>query len=195
MPDLNDEYYVLYPDLNPVYPMIIASLRPKSIDSPVTGDYRLTILRDDPMPQKPKYVDYHSSGSVPVISRRFADVLEPLDIYGTQILKGTAGDVIDDLKLDYYLLHVHHLINCMDLENSDVSVNKDLGLVRDVRSFLLDSAKLIKIPEEQRLIFVVREYPILYLFHQSIVDIVEGVDLKGMRFIPVKKWNDNAHFK
>jgi hypothetical protein len=195
MIDLNEEYYLLYPDLNPAYPMIIASLRPKSIDSPVVGDYRLTILRDDPMPKKPQYVDYHSSGSVPVISRRFADALEPLDIYGTQILQGTTGDVIDDLKLDYYLLHVHHLINCMDLENSDVSINKNLGLVRDVRSFSLDSARLAKIPEEQRLIFVVREYPIFYLFHQSIVDIVESANLKGMRFIPVRKWNDNAHFK
>jgi len=195
MTNLNEEYYLLYPDLNPAYPMIIASLRPKSIDSPVLGDYRLTILRDDPMPKKPQYVDYHSSGSVPVISRSFADVLEPLNIYGTQVLQGTTGDVIDDLKLDYYLLHVHHLINCMDLKGSDIDYDKTLNLVDDVRSFTLDSARLAKIPEEQRLIFVVREYPIFYLFHQSIVEIVERADLKGMRFIPVKKWNDNAHFK
>jgi hypothetical protein len=195
MIDLNEEYYLLYPDLNPAYPMIIAELDGNFIDRPVMHGVDLDIYLDEPKPKKPQYVDYHSSGSVPVISRRFADALESLDIYGTQILQGTTGDVIDDLKLDYYLLHVHHLINCMDIKGSDIDYDNTLNLVDDVRSFSLDSARLAKIPEEQRLIFVVREYPIFYLFHQSVVDIVESANLKGMRFIPVRKWNDNAHFK
>ncbi|WP_419812393.1 hypothetical protein [Bacterioplanoides sp.] len=194
MEDLNNEYYMLYPDNNPNYPMIIASLRPNSIESYVTGKYNLAILRDDPMPKKPQYVDYHSSGSTPVISKKFVDALSELNIYGAQILKGTSGDVIEELNLDYYMLHVFNFINAMDMNISKIDYDDILDTVDSVESYRLDNEKLKKIPLEKRLIFILDEYPVFYLFHKSVVDHLDTFDLKGHRFIPVTKWNDNAHF-
>ncbi|WP_419812390.1 hypothetical protein [Bacterioplanoides sp.] len=194
MEDLNNEYYMLYPDNNPNYPMIIASLRPNSIESYVTGKYNLAILRDDPMPKKPQYVDYHSSGSTPVISKKFVDALSELNIYRVQTLKGTTGDVIEELKLDYYMLHVFNFINAIDIEKSVVDLSSNSKRVVDVESYSLDSEKLSKIPIEKRLVFILDEYPVFYLFHQTVVDHLEQYDLKGHRFIPVSKWNDDAHF-
>ncbi len=192
MTDLNDEYYVLESENNNNYPMIGASLRPRSQGRKLVEEYALNIYLDDPMPKKPEYVDFHTSGSVPVVSKNMKDLLEPLNIYGIQFITGTEGDVIEELKLDYYLLHIYSRIVCIDRNKSDISVG-EIG-VSDVTSFVLDNEVLIKTPEEKRLIFKVREYGVIQLFHQSIVDVIESAGLKGLRFIPVKKWNDNAAF-
>lgn len=193
MTDLNDEYYVLEPDNNNSYPMIGASLRPHFQGRTVSGDYSLNIYLDDPMPRKPEYVDFHTSGATPVVSKNIKDLLEPLEIYGIQFLKGTTGDVIEELKLDYYLLHIYSNIECIDKDNSNVDLDDD-GDVTDVKSFVIDNVALLKISEDQRLVFELDEYGVIQLFHKSIVDVIESAGLKGLRFIPVKKWNDNAAF-
>jgi hypothetical protein len=197
MIDLNDEYYVLEPDNNNNYPMIGASLRPRSLDQIFTNDYTLNIYLDPPIPKKPEYVDFHTSGSTPVVSKAMKDLLEPLEINGIQFLKGTKGDVIDELKLDYYLLHIYSRVICIDKDKSDVKLDDEddeVDNVLDVKTLVIDSDLLLKTPEENRLIFKVREYGVIQLFHKSIVDVIESAGLKGLRFIPVKKWNDNAAF-
>ncbi len=192
MIDLNDEYYVLEPENNNNYPMIGASLRPHSQGEKLLGEYRLNIYLDDPIPKNPEYVDFHTADSTPVVSKKMKDLLEPLELYGIQFLKGIKGDVIEELKLDYYLLHIYSRIVCIDKNESDIDVSE--VRVSDVRSLVIDSEALLKIPEEKRLIFKVREYGVIQLFHKSIVDVIESEGLKGLRFIPVKKWNDNAAF-
>jgi hypothetical protein len=192
MKDLNDEYFVLEPENSDDYPLISASLKPKSIGKKVNGDYELKIYLRDPIPSNPIYVDFHTSGSMPVVSKKFRDLMGELEIEGVQVLKGSHGDVVNDLKMDYYLLHIYSRLECLDKENSDID-ESDVR-VSDVRSFTLDSEKLKRIPEEQRLVFKVREYGVIQLFHQSIVDILVSSGLKGFRFIPVKEWNDNVAF-
>lgn len=194
MNDLNNEYYVLYPDNNSNYPSIIAQLLPNSRARPVIGDYTLNILSDDPMPNNPEYVDYHTWGGVPVISPKFVEALKELDIYGIQNVRGTDGDVIKELKLDYYLLHIYNFIICMDMKKSVYDFNERRQSVTSVEKFTLDSEKLSQIPLEKRLVFRMKEYGVYNMFHQSVVDHLNKFDLKGMRFIPVTSWNDNAHF-
>jgi hypothetical protein len=194
MIDLNDEYYVLEPENNNSYPMIGASIRPRSLGKEVIGEYSLNLYLDGPTPKKPEYVDFHTSGSTPVVSIMMKDLLEPLEIYGIQFLKGTQGNLIEELKLDYYLLHIYSRIICVNREKSDIDEDEDGGYVSDVKTLVIDSELLLKIPEKKRLIFKVREYGVIQLFHKSIVDVIESAGLKGLRFIPVKKWNDNAAF-
>jgi hypothetical protein len=194
MHDLNKEYYVLYPDNNQNYPMIYADLIPHSTGKKVVGKYQLMIYNHSTMPNKPEYVDYHTAGGEPVISADFVKALNELDIEGIQCLKGINGDVIEELKLEYYLLHAHNLIKSMDMEKSKYRLNERIQSVSGVEKFTLDSGKLSQIPLEKRLVFRMREFPIFHIFHQSIVDHLNKFDLKGMRFIPVTSWNDNAHF-
>jgi len=195
MNDLNKEYYVLYPDTNQNYPMLRSSLTPKSRARQVDeNNYQLMIYKHTIMPKKPKYVDYHTSGGLPIISPKFNKALQELEIYGTQSLKGTKGDVIEDLKLEYYLLHIHNFIISMDMKKSIIDYDEEIQSVCSVEKFTLDSEKLSKIPLEKRLVFRMKEYGVYNMFHQSVVDHLNKFDLKGMRFIPVTSWNDNAHF-
>ena len=194
MKDLNKEYYVLYPDNNQNYPMIYADLIPHSTGKKVVGKYQLMIYNHSTMPNKPEYVDYHTAGGEPVISPNFVKALNELDIEGIQYLKGINGDVIEELKLEYYLLHVHKFIKSMDMKKSKYRFNERIQSVSSVESFTLDSEKLSKIPLEKRLVFAMDEYSILNIFHKSVVDHLNKFDLKGMQFIPVTSWDDNAHF-
>lgn len=191
MNNLNNEYYVLEPENNNSFPMIGASLKPRSPNSAVKGDYSLELYLEEPIPNDPKYVDFHTSDSTPVVSKAFKTLVEPLDIYGIQLL-GTKGDIIDDLNMKYYLLHIYSKIECLDKKNSDI--DEDELRVSDVRTFKLDSEKLNAIPVEKRLIFKLREYGVIQLFHKSIVGIIEEANLEGLRFIPVNDWNDNVAF-
>jgi hypothetical protein len=194
MIDLNNEYYVLEPDNNNSYPMISADLEPHSQGRELIGNYSLNIYSRTPMPKKPEYVDFHTSGSTPVVSRKMKDLLGPLGVYGIQFVKGTEGNVIEEMKLDYYLLHIYSRIVCLDKKKSDIDEDEEDGYISDVKSFVIDSELLLKTPEKNRLVFKVREYGVIQLFHKSIVDVIESAGLKGLRFIPVKKWNDNAAF-
>ena len=195
MKDLNKEYYVLYPDNNQNYPMIRSSLSPKTRGRLVDEDnYQLKIYNHTIMPSKPEYVDYHTSGGDPVISPKFVEALKELDLYGIQSLKGTEGDVIEDMKLEYYLLHIYNFIISMDMKKSTYRFNERIQAVAGVEKFTLDSEKLSQIPLEKRLVFRMKEYGVYNMFHQSVVDHLNKFDLKGMRFIPVTSWNDNAHF-
>ena len=72
--------------------------------------------------------------------------------------------------------------------------DEDIEAVCSVDKFTLDSEKLSKIPLEKRLVFAMDEYSVYNIFHQSVVDHLSKFNLKGMRFIPVTSWNDNAHF-
>ncbi len=195
MNDLNNEYYVLYPDNNQNYPMIRSSLSPKARGRLVDEDnYQLKIYNHTIMPSKPEYVDYHTSGGSPVISLKFVTALKELNLYGAQSVKGNKGDVIEEMKLEYYLLHIYNFIISMDLKKSTYDFNERIQSVSDVEKFTLDSEKLSQIPLEKRLVFRMKEYGVYNIFHQSVVDHLNKFDLKGMRFIPVTSWNDNAHF-
>jgi hypothetical protein len=195
MKDLNKEYYVLYPDNNQNYPMIRSSLSPKARGRLVDEDnYQLKIYNHTIMPSKPEYVDYHTSGGSPVISFKFVTALKELNLYGAQSVKGNKGDVIEEMKLEYYLLHIYNFIISMDLKKSIYDFNERIQSVSDVEKFTLDSEKLSQIPLEKRLVFRMKEYGVYNMFHQSVVDHLNKFDLKGMRFIPVTSWNDNAHF-
>ena len=175
--------------------MIRSSLSPKTRGRLVDEDnYQLKIYNHTIMPSKPEYVDYHTSGGDPVISPKFVEALKELDLYGIQSLKGTEGDVIEDMKLEYYLLHIYNFIISMDMKKSTYRFNERIQAVAGVEKFTLDSEKLSQIPLEKRLVFRMKEYGVYNIFHQSVVDHLNKFDLKGMRFIPVTSWNDNAHF-
>jgi len=194
MLDLNPEYYVLYPEMAPNYPMLSSTLRPRSLGRMIVGDYTLKIQVSEPAPSAPEFVDYHTWGGDPVVSEKFVDALSALNISGVQALAGNEGDVIVDFGLNYYLFHIYNLIESLNFRKSNFQYDDEIEAVTALESFELDSEKLSRIPLRDRMVFRMEEYPRLNIFHESIVDAVEQEGLKGMRFIPVKKWSDNSYF-
>lgn len=81
----------------------------------------------------------------------------------------------------------------MDKEKS-VSTYTDRGTASHISKLVLSETELEPIPLDMRLIFVLKEYTPLYLFHQSIVYKILAVKPEGVRFIRVDQWNHGSSF-
>ncbi len=192
---LNDEYYVIERAGGSEYPLLAWNQKSgafyKSKPVPVTEPIKLRL--GAPVPSSPVMADYHSLPE-PVIGYKIVDVLDPLSIDGIQLVPADV-EMPDGEKLRYWLIHVFNEIACVDLNKSICTIDEDDGDIMDIEHLVLDEQILSDIPLEKRLIFVLEESVSTYLFHESIMKAIMGVEPVGCRFFRVASWNDSAGFR
>ncbi|NRB77122.1 MAG: hypothetical protein HRU38_00400 [Saccharospirillaceae bacterium] len=211
----NDQYYVIHADLTNNYPMMSGGMTPKirylytnefrdgkgkpmlinnrimCYLAPENYSYEINLAA--PIPHNPEYVDYHSYDLEQSVSEGFVKAFGDVKSPGIQFLQGTSGDVIDELKLDYYYLHCLQFIKCMDYEKSSVRESPN-GTVMSYKKLVLDYEILNNISVEHRLIFWLWEDPMTCIVHQKFVDVYNEAGLKGARFVPIEKYNVETAF-
>ena len=208
-----EQYYVIHFENTNNYPMmdgyIVPNIRARCLDKYLdkNGDRKLINNRIEislapeeytyeinlafPKPRKPEYVDFHMYDLEQSVSENFVKTFEGFP--GIQFLQGNEGEVINDLKLDYYLMHYLQAIKCMDLEKSNVKTSKS-GRIVSYKKLILNFEILENIPEEQRLIFWLIEDPMTRIVHQKFVDKYNEAGLKGARFVPIEQYNEETAF-
>ena len=154
-------------------------------------EYSYEINLAEPVPSSPKYVDFHMYDLEQSVSLKFVQTFEGFP--GMQFVKGTKGKVVEELKLDYYYIHYLYSINCLNQEKSDVDLDAH-GFVFAYEKLILDYEVLNNIPEAQRLIFWLREVPMVCIVHQKFVDTYNESGLKGVRFVPIEQYNEETAF-
>jgi len=211
----NDQYYIVHSDSSNNYPMLSGRMIPKiryelldeyrnkdGSSKSINNQYRCKLAPEiyeyeinvaEPKPNNPEFVDYHTYDLEQSVSTKFVTAFEQTKFPGIQFLKGTKGNVIDELKLDYYYLHCLQLIACMDKEKSNADLSSR-GRIISYTKLVLDNDVLNKIPLEQRLIFWLREDLMTCVVHQKFVDVYNEADLKGARFVPIEQYNVEAAF-
>lgn len=146
----------------------------------------------DPLPRKPRLVDYHSSPNG-VVSKKIFDVLNEMKIDGLGLLPAIIKDLKRGIDYDnYWALHVYHEIKCVDVERSDCEVRS--FSLSHVKKIVLDRSVLRQIPLKERLVFRLEEDTGYELFHKSVVDAVLAVNPEGIRFIPIEAYSTAAAF-
>lgn len=155
----------------------------------VTEPIRLRLSK--PVPRNPVMVDHHCLPE-PVFSQRIRDVLEPLNLYGVQLIPADVKVKDGDVRR-YWMMHVYNEIACVDRERSVCSFYPD-GDVLGIDKLVLDERVLREIPLERRKVFLLAEDTV-YLCHRSVMDLVLPLQPEGLRFIPADRWNDSAGFK
>jgi len=195
----NDQYYVILRENNNHYPTFNGSLRPRSwrIKEKIEEISEYEVWLTFGLGRKNKqslYVDYHSSGGDSVCSKEFADFILTLETGGIQFFKGTHGDVVEKIKKDYYMMHVHKRIKCIDRTKSNLHVDPRTDYIKSIRGFSIDPDLLDRIPFEDRRIFFLEESAFIKVFHESIVEKIINTDMKGFRFVKVSQWGDNSAF-
>lgn len=140
-------------------------------------------------------VDYFYLDNVGVFSRRIKDVLEkimPIKFFEfvPAIIKDDDGNEVED----FWIGNIYHEMYCFDENQSEYDGVTDTGRWEGIEKVVIDKAKLGKIPLDERLMFVARESSRFYLYHKSIIDILQSVNPKGMRFINVNDWGDDIYF-
>lgn len=193
------EYYLIGDDGTPSVPllmpdgdqstMMLHGREPvKALRKPMELCFR------PPVPAKPRMVDFHELPSS-VFSRKIYDVLQPMNIYGLELLPATVRGKKDERYEDYWVAYVYNRITCLDMEHSQYDVDEDDGDIRNILRFFLDKEKLAEIPLEKRLVFLLAEGMSKRIYHKSIVDAVMSVNPVGIRFYPIEEWYEGIQFE
>ena len=192
---INQEYFVIERGGSNNYPLLEWDQSSGLFDKgkPVTVTEPIKLRLGAPVPAKPEMVDYHSLPE-PVIGERIKNLLEPMNIYGIQLIPANIS--VEEEIYHYWLLHVFHEISCLDKDKSICAYSKR-GRVIDIKHLVLDENILQEIPLEKRLIFVLRESTSTYLFHRSIKDSIMALDpaSKGIQFFCADVWGSDVVFR
>ncbi|HED33999.1 MAG TPA: hypothetical protein ENJ08_07270 [Gammaproteobacteria bacterium] len=193
---LQAEYYVIKRENNDNYPLFSWDQKSGefSMGKPVEYKDPVKLRLGEPISPNFEWVDYHSL-SGPVVSKRVADVLAPLNIHGIQLVPAEVRnpkDPFSEIK-NYYFLHVWNRIHCLDKEKSELELYKD-GSIFGIEEFVLDEKILGMFELRKRLIFELAEDISVTLFHQSIKEVIMAINPKGFRFIKATDWYSDIAF-
>ncbi|MCP4491871.1 MAG: hypothetical protein GY820_31890 [Gammaproteobacteria bacterium] len=194
---LQDEYYVIDRANNDNYPLF--SWDQLSGDfgmgRPVEFKESIKMRLGDPISPNFEWVDYHKAPA-PVVSKRIADVLAPMDIYGIQLVQAKVRNPKDPFSeiRDYWLIHVWNRIACLNREKSEIEYDEVDGQIWGIDKLVLDEETLGFFELRKRLVFELTEKTSVLLVHQTIKDAIDSVSPKGCRFFKATEWRSDIVF-
>ncbi len=146
----------------------------------------------DPLPRKPRMVDYHSSPDS-VVSKKIFDVLNQMKIDGIQLLPAIIKDLKRGIDYDnYWAIHIYHEVKCIDVELSDCEVTS--FRLSKVKKIVLDKKVLEEIPLKERLVFRLEEDSGYKVYHKLVVDAILAVNPEGIKFVPIEEFSMASFF-
>lgn len=193
------EYYLIGSDYKPTTPLLRGDDDQDTLflsgDKPVTDfEEPMQLCFNSPIPKKIKMVDYHALPNS-VISRKIADALKPLDIYGIQLIPTKIrNNKTNDIYPDYFVVYVYNTIKCLDMKHAEYKTFESNGKIQSINKLILDKEILSKIPLEKRLVFLLGEARSMRIYHKSIVDAIMAVNPEGIIFRPIKEWYEGIQF-
>ncbi len=197
---LQDEYYIIERENNDNYPSFSwdQSRGDYGLGQPVEKE-PINLRLGEPISPNFEWVDYHSLPTSPVVSKVIADILEPMDIYGIQLVPAKVRNPKDKSPFaevkDYWFIHVWNRIACLDKENSEIRTNKAGTRIFAIDKLVLNEKTLNVFELRKRLIFELTEDTSVLLIHQTIKDAIESVHPKGCRFFKADDWRSDIVFE
>ncbi len=192
---LQDDYYIIEGNKD----SCLFSWDQKSgsfgLGRPVTVTEPIKVRVGDPIPNSPKFVDFHEMPD-PVLSQRIVDVLRPMDIYGIQLVPAKVRNPIapnDELQ-DYWFMHIWNELHCLDMDNSKLQCSRSGKTIFGIDKLVLNEDVLESFELQSRKIFVLGESPSVRFVHKSIKDAIMSVNPVGCRFFKATEWNSDSSF-
>lgn len=141
----------------------------------------------DPVPRKPKMVDYHAM-PYSIVSEKIYNVINSLKINGLQLIPSIITGKNGELYEDYWYIHIFNRYPAMDRKKSIYSWVESIQVANPIEKLFLNTKYLETIPIEDRLIFRLQENSTKQLYHKSVVDAIMDVNPEGLKFTIVKDW-------
>ena len=123
-------------------------------------------------------------------SKRAKEIIEEYVPYGIQFFPVIIKHR-DQEYSDYFILNCHNIIKTMHRDRSEF---QEKGLLTFIDSLSLDEDVLDKIPEDQRMIFVLDEHVSMILYHEKLVKALEDANVTGVGFVKVNDWDIGSAF-
>jgi hypothetical protein len=200
MADYNEEYFILSITNNSNYPMLDLDDDFEDYamdfldDEPIIYEETIQLQFGDPVPRKPKMVDFHDfSNASPVLSKKLKKVIEDMQVKNIQFVPVLIRDKNDDLIEGYHAIKVCNTINCADLKKSKYSLLTNKKIC-SFDKLVLDNEKLDSIPLEDRLIFAIGEKRTYVVYHISVVEKMLETAPEGMTVYRLAQWDSSAPF-
>jgi hypothetical protein len=127
-----------------------------------------------------------------VWSKKAKEIIEKHVPFGSQFFPVTIKHR-DKEYSDYFILNCHNEIKSMHEGRSKFTMSRS-GLSYFIDRLSLDEAVLDKIPEEQRMIFVMEEKAAMVLYHEKLVKALEDANVTGVSFVKVNDWSIGSSF-
>lgn len=145
---------------------------------------------------KPRLVDAMSfRGDCCVFSKKIYDALSKHDIKGLQLVPTIIRGKNDEEFNDFWMANIYQELALFDEEKSEFGrISKVTGAWKNIKKIVLDKVKLVKVPLEDRLVFVSKENCAFIFYHKSVVDIIMSANPEGIVFTPVEEWYDGVQF-
>ena len=195
------EYYLIGSDYKPTTPLLRGDDDQDTLflsnEEPISQINELMKLCfNSPIPKKVIMTDYHSLPN-PVVSKKIAEVLQPINIYGIQLLSAEIrNNKTNEIYTDYFVVYVYNSIKCLDMKNAIYTIDEDEDedAIESITKLVLDKEILSKIPLVKRLVFLLAEVRSMRIYHKSIVDAIMAVNPKGVVFTPIEEWYEGIQF-
>jgi len=132
---LQDEYYIIETENNDNYPLFSWDelSNDYGLGKPVEIKAPVNLRLGEPISPQFEWVDYHEAPE-PVVSKKIADALHQLNIYGIQLVFAKVSNPKDPFadEKDYWFIHVWNRISCLDKEKSEVDYDEVDGKIWDI---------------------------------------------------------------
>lgn len=138
----------------------------------------------EPRPRNPVMADFLSSGK-DIFTKRIADVMQSMNMEGVRFFPVEIDDTKGTIHDDYVCVYVDD--NTYQLMDKELSVYHYEDRIYSFSKLIIDREKLNEIPLNKRLGMRLREYPGMYLYHQSVVDAVMALEPTGMYFKDIEE--------
>lgn len=193
---LQDEYYVIESNKDSCLFSWDEKRGQFGMGKPVEFQEPIKIRVGEPIPDSPKFVDFHEMPT-PVVSKRIFDVLKPMDIYGIQLVPAKVRNPKDpfDKPRDYWFMHVWNRIHCLDTDQSELDYSRRGNTIFGIEKLVLNEKTLAMFELRKRQVFELAENTSTLLIHQSIKDAIMSVNPIGCRFFKATEWNSDSSFE
>ena len=148
-----------------------------------------------PYPKKPQMVDYHFCECRAVFSNKICDALKTKEIKNLQLVPAIIRDRKKVEYSNYYIANICQEYAFLDVEKSKGVIDEDDGKWIGIDSMVLEEEAVLKVPLEERQIFVSKESSAYVLYHKTIVDLIMSVNPIGLKFIPISEWYNGIAYK
>jgi hypothetical protein len=197
MGHFEDEYFLLYPADVKIYPMIYEDCHrltcsyDKYKDCDKTPDcpaiFKKKVKIDNPKPfimdfspdnEKPVvyadfYIPFSLSNSSFVVSPKIYNILNSLNIEGVQFIPVTLMENNKPKYTDFWYVHVFNYLDVLSKKSVYQIVN-GVKISNNIVQIKFSTKKMSKIPLEKRLIFKLLKDRDYFLFHESVVEKLNG---------------------
>lgn len=192
---LNDEYYIVERENNDNYPLFSWDQDSGEIGMgiPVKYDKPINLVLGDPISPSFEWVDYHSLPA-PVISDPFKNLLAEFNLYDIQFIPALVRYIKTNEIKEYWYVNICNRIDCLDNNQSEIDYSSSGDTIFGIDKLVLNDNLLQEISFSRRKLFALSADPTVVVVHQSLKEVVEKSNLRGVRFFKVSDWNSDCLF-